>query len=197
MAFPTDTCFSTEAGCPNGRFGDGTWNVAQYIATNYTQHELKAGYVGPPILEGAATTRYNYYLAEVAAADAREGGVLDGLYGPILPHLSNDNGYPYCHKDEVVSIDDTDPVKRRNFVVAGIDCAKVNPKISGKTTDVPVAQFVEIFLLNPVSEEAITYVEDGVTKNGNSFSMWVEIVGLASGFAPNQKFRDVPQLHNN
>jgi hypothetical protein len=60
--------------------------------------------------------------------------------------------------------------ERRVIIAAGIDCA-ANP-ISGRTTNVPVHQFVKMFITEPVVD------------NGGSVSaldIYAEIIGSAGG----------------
>ena len=60
VGLPRDDCFETGT-C--SRFGDGVWTNgrANYVATNYAGTD-------PSLDAAAATTRYEYYLAEIAAA---------------------------------------------------------------------------------------------------------------------------------
>lgn len=146
MAIPRDDCFP---GC--APYGDGTWSTgrAAYVAANY-------GGVDP---HPGAATRYEYYLAEIATA----GGSASS--SPILSGRS-ETGRPMCSPNQ-----DPDP-ERRVFIVAGIDCA-ANP-ISGSTSNVPVKEFVKMFITEPV-------VDNGGSVS--SLDIYAEIIGPAGGNA--------------
>ncbi len=164
LGLPRDTCFGLGT-C--SRFGDGDWSAGRtaYVNTNY-------GGADPHLL---AATRYAYYLAEIAAA----GGA--GSSAAILSGLS-ETGRPQCSNNQ-----SSDP-KRRVVVAAAIDCT-ANP-ISGSTTDVPVEEFVEIFLTEPVGD-------DGTSPP--TLDIWGEVIGTAGGGAGGTGdagiFRDVVQLY--
>lgn len=146
LAIPRDDCFP---GC--APYGNGNWSAgrAAYVATNY-------GGTDP---HPAASTRYQYYLAEIAAS----GGA--GSSTSILSGRS-ETGRPMCSPNQ-----DPDP-ERRVIIAAGVDCA-ANP-ISGSTSNVPVHQFVKMFITEPVVD------------NGGSISsldIYAEIIGSAGGNA--------------
>ncbi|SFC07888.1 TadE/TadG family type IV pilus assembly protein [Tropicimonas isoalkanivorans] len=162
VGLPRDTCFASGT-CT--RFGDGNWSRTEYVAKNY-------GGVDP---HPSATTRFAYYKAEIAAAEARGAG------SDILSGLS-ETGRPQCSNQMAAS------ANRRVVVAAGIDCTTYG--IGGAAKGVPVEEFFEIFLTEPVGDD------------GNSpptLDLWGEIVGSASndggGSATTASFRDVVQLY--
>jgi len=161
---PHDDCFG--GGCT--RYGDGNWTVgrANYVTVNY-------GGVDP---HPAATTRYEYYLAEIAAAGGGSSstGILSGLA---------ETGRPMCSNNQ-----SPDP-ERRVVIAAGIDCV-ANP-INGHETDVPVKEFVELFITEPVGSDG---------GSPPTFDFWVEVIGSAGGAGGGAggtggTFRDVVQLY--
>lgn len=165
LALPRDDCFGS--GICN-RFGDGVWTAGrvQYVYTNY-------GGVDP---HPGATTRYEYYLAEIAAA----GGA--GSSTDILSGLS-ESGRPECSNNQ-----SSDP-GRRVVIAAGIDCAAYG--INGAASNIPVEEFFEIFLTEPVGD-------DGTSPP--RVDIWGEVVGSAGGDgsgtgATGGIFRDVVQLY--
>jgi hypothetical protein len=143
---PRDTCF-TNGTC--SRFGDGNWSAGRtfYVNRNYGTPPDAPGTVDP---HSSASTRYAYYLAEIAAAGA----------GPILNRA--ETGRPTCSPHQAGP-------DRRVITVAGIDCAANN--IQGSANNVPVREFFKIFLTEPVGT-------DGA--NPPSFDIYGEIVGSAS-----------------
>jgi hypothetical protein len=77
----------------------------------------------------------------------------------------------------------------RLVIAAAIDCV-ANP-INGAATNVPVAEFVELFMTNPVGTGA---------GSPPSFDLWVEVIGSAGveGYGSagtGGVFRDVVQLY--
>ncbi len=168
LPLPRDTCFNTGA-C--SRFGDGNWAAGRttYVNTNYGTPPGAAGTADP---HPGATTRYEYYLAEIAAA------------APTSPILTNraETGRPTCSPHRAGP-------ERRVITVAGIDCA-ANP-IQGRTLDVPVREFFKIFLTEPVRQTG---------SNPPSFDIYGEIVGSASEVGTGAEgvggiVRDVVQLY--
>jgi hypothetical protein len=162
-ALPRDDCFP---GC--APYGNGTWSTGRgnYVSKNY-------GAADP---HPTATTRYQYYLAEIAA----HGGT--GSSSPILSGRS-ETGRHMCSPNQ-----SSDP-ERRVIIVAGIDCA-TNP-INGKSTGVPVHQFVKMFLTEPV-------VDNGGSPS--SLDIYAEIIGSAGGPGSGSSmsgaiFHDVVQLY--
>ena len=163
MALPTDDCFP---GC--GRYGDGSWGAgrAAYVTAHY-------GGVDP---HPTATTRYAYYLAEIAAANNPVPGA------DILPAGLAETGRPIC------SINMSPDPDRRVVIAAGIDCVE-NP-INGQENDVPVHEFVKLFMTQPVGDDG---------GSPPTLDFWVEVVGTAGGggggSGSSGVFRDVVQLY--
>lgn len=171
MALPPDDCFGSGT-CPGGstRFGDGNWAGGRnnYVNMNHNG-------VDP---DNTVNTRYEVYLAEIQNA----GGEASNT--PIVPQPKAETGRPQCSTAPTVA-----NVERRMFVAAGIDCTE-NP-INGAATDVPVAEFVKIFLMAPVGEG---------TGSPATFDLWVEVIGSAGGSGAGSAtsggvFRDVVELY--
>jgi Flp pilus assembly protein TadG len=160
MGLPLDDCFASGT-CT--RFGNGTWSTgrAAYVQRNY-------GNTDP---HPTALTRYQYYLAEIAAA----GGASSNTR--ILPPNRQETGRPQCSNQR------SNDAARRVLVAAAIDCT-ANP-IQGRTEDVPVREFVEIFVLRPIGLDGTPDV-------------WVEVIGSAGGSADGNEsdalVRDVVRL---
>jgi hypothetical protein len=174
MAFPPDDCFGSALGCTNGggRFGDGNWNNGRdaYVDINYGTPSGTAGTTDP---FAGAGTRFEYYKAEVENA---------GADGPILTDRSED-GRPQCSQHE------SDNINRRVFIAAGIDCAANG--INGAATGVPVEQFYEVFLLQPVGAGS---------GSPATFDLHVEVIGPAGGDGAGNAddagiFRNVVELY--
>ncbi|MHA6325842.1 pilus assembly protein TadG-related protein [Roseivivax sp. CAU 1753] len=144
-SLPADDCVES-GGCSIQ--GDGNWDDGRlaYINAHY-------GGTDP---HPDADTRFEFYLAELAASGSVEapdsllstldetlGGLLGGLTGGLGGLLGG--GSPaepnYCAPQS-----DPDPT-RRLMVVAGIDCLSAN--IDARVSTAPVQQFFEVFNLGP------------------------------------------------
>lgn len=141
VGLPRDTCFETGT-C--SRYGNGNWSAgrATYVDTNYGGTDPHWG----------ATTRYQYYLAEIAASSP--SGILTGL---------SETGLPTCSRSAPA------PADRRVIIVAGIDC--IENDIRGAARNVPVKEFFKIFLTEPVGQDG---------SSPPRLDIWGEIIGSAS-----------------
>ena len=142
-------------------WGDGDWSIgrAEYVLRNYSG-------VDP---HPDAQTRYDYYVAELERLENAKGQERRFLEDLISPQCSNRQpGGP----------------ERRVFVAAAIDCVS-NP-VGGGASNVPVLEFVEVFMLAPVGVDGTRDV-------------WVEVIGGLGGVGGNQTdgiVRDVVQLYD-
>jgi Flp pilus assembly protein TadG len=181
IGLPHDNCFAAGT-CT--RFGNGSWDYDRYIDYNHGNRdgilEAEAGEASdlvshvPPAFAG---TRYGVYLAEIAYAQTA---------GPPSGAILSDRdetGIAQCSSN--VS---TNP-ERRVVIAAAIDCT-AHP-INGAATNVPVDEFVQLFMTNPVG-----------TGSGSpqSFDFWVEVIGSAGvaglgSAGTGGVFRDVIQLY--
>lgn len=126
VALPRDACIISGA-C--GRFGDGVWDRAGYVAANH-------GGIYPA---GTSTTstRHEMYLAEIAnPATATR----------LLQSGKAESGRPSCSSHV-----DPNP-DRRVIIAAGVDCSTY--QIQGSAEDVPVTEYFKIFLTEPTSYDA-------------------------------------------
>ncbi|MFW5678923.1 MAG: pilus assembly protein TadG-related protein, partial [Pseudomonadota bacterium] len=158
MAFPRDDCFATNS-CPTAGIGDGSWDEATYIQTNHGGTP-PAGYV-----TGTGGTRYQLYLAEIAAAAG--GDILSGRA---------ETGRPTCSSTMSPS------PERRVMVAAALDCV---PPPSGNQSGVPVLDYWRVFLTEPA----------GLTANGEIWVEFIERIGVPGSAAGGGILRDVVQLY--
>ena len=208
VGLPPDTCLTSES-CADGRFGDGVWNRARYFGVNYlglSRYKLdddgkvikvqgkpveetvfdvdlsSTSYLPPEMAEWmtlhgvtpGTATRWEIYQAENTVG----GPILDGL----------ETGRPQCN----LTAPDTVDVNRRTLIVAGVVCtdAEGDSLYSGSEDNVPVEEFLEIFLTNPAIE--------GATED--KFDLYGEIIQSVGkkgygGAGEGGKFRDVVQLY--
>ena len=158
-----DDCFATNSCGGGGRFGNGVWDYTTYVNTNYGSNVF--GLTDP--------TRYEVYLAEIANPQ--------GPNGRILPAGKDETGLPSCSTQTPAG------PERRLVTAAVVDC-NAHP-ISGKEVGVPVEEFIEIFLTEPVAADAAS---------PSIIDMWGEVVGVVSdgtGAGATGIFRDVVQLY--
>ena len=168
VPLPRDACFANGT-CT--RYGDGNWSAARptYVARNH-------GGTDP---DPTALTRWELYKAEIAHAAG--GPILTGTDATGNPLA--ETGLNQCSPH--VSADP----ERRIVIGAGIDCT-ANP-VNGQMNNVPVHQFVKLFLTEPVSSNGTTPPQ---------LDVYVEIVGPAGGPGSGSPtsggiFRDVVQLY--
>ena len=125
MALPRDSCI-VSGSC--GRFGDGAWNRAAYVARNH-----RGTY---PAGTTASSSRYQMYLAEITAARSRTAP-----NNVPLPGFA-ETGAPMCHSG--VSPDPD----RRTVIAAAIDCTST--PVSGNTRNIVPLEYVKLFMTEPV-----------------------------------------------
>ena len=170
VPLPRDGCFGTSPTCGSTglSIGDGVTaaELDDYWAVNH-------GGVRP-----AADTRFELYQEEVAAAPA-----FDRI---LQKDTSVESGAPTCHQGGVVPT--TEGPERRLLSAAVIDCGPGSGlPIRGLVPDVPVLEFVQIFMTEPVELQS----------GGNVAVLWAEEVQTltpASDGLGNGDIRDVVQL---
>lgn len=172
VGLPRDDCFVS--GTCGGRFGNGDWSTgyANYIAVNY-------GGTDPFGIDPSVNTRFDLYKAEIANP---QGTTVPGTGTlGILPDGLSETGLAQCSTSTPAG------PERRVVVAAAIDCV-ANP-INGAATGVPVKEFIEVFLTEPVAD-------DGVTPP--TVDIWGEVIGKVqegTGAGATGIFRDVVQLY--
>jgi hypothetical protein len=130
------------------RFGNGSWNRTGYVATNH------GGIY--PTGTNASSTRYQMYLAEIAAARTRAAP-----NNVPLP-TRDETGAPMCHASGPTSDPD-----RRTVIAAAVDCSAT--PVSGNTRNIVPLEYVKLFMTEPVSS------------SGSDTDIMVEVVNTAGG----------------
>ena len=182
MAFPPDPCHESGA-CD--AFGGTDWNRDLYASTNYkplgaetgpnfAQITAEGGELGAmtDLLDSgqavADASRYQVYLREheLALDNYNEAS---GRFANGLPSYNPDYSENTCSE-----VPPSDNPNRRVFIVAGINCDPSNggTQINGAKQGVPVSEYYEVFLMQPVG-----------TGNGgaSNFDLFVEMIGPAGG----------------
>lgn len=181
-ALPKDACIAAGT-C---RYGSGNWDYDGYIDKNHgdddgfnvgedthlTSHTIAGGqYAG---------TRYELYNQEILHGNSNLAGGYD-----ILTNR-DETGRAQCFQ----SAPSARP-ERRVVIAAGIDC--IGNSINGAATNVPVEEFFEMFLTEPVGTSPQVTTPP-------TLDLLVEIIGSAGGDGYSSAgaggiFRDVVQLY--
>lgn len=138
VGLPLDDCFGS-GGCPTTRIGDGSFGAGleDYLTINYGADFSQTIPTGIPAWFPINGTRYEIYNAEIANQNALQSILTDAGKA--------ESSLPACQPP---SPSRADP-RRRVITVAGIDCAAHESELNGGSGVIPVAQFIEMFLVRP------------------------------------------------
>ncbi|RGP41018.1 hypothetical protein BPTFM16_01313 [Altererythrobacter insulae] len=164
MGHPRDTCHAWDniGDCADGRFGDGLWDRNAYFRTHYTRGDTsrwleadwKANLQSAANMEPIApsdinsVTRYQVYQWEIANA----GRVIDGveiLAPHNVPTNKENHSTAICSQFSGYGDGVEDP-DRRVFTIAVINCKAEG--IKGKSKDVQIADWIDVFLVQPSAD---------------------------------------------
>ena len=156
LGLPKDDCL-TAGSCLMQ--GNGNWSAgrAAYVSAHF-------GGADPA---PSATTRFEFYKAEVAASAKAGGlvgnvvGVVDGVVGGVVGGLL---GSGSTFKPKLCAPPTAADVNRRLMVVAGIDCS--GGGINGAQAKPAVQTYLEVFVLGP-SENGLLNVEVSACLGGS------------------------------
>ncbi len=178
MGHPRDMCHavtSGTAGYCSSAIGNGLWDRDAYFRANYgwtpTQWQTNTGL-------GTTPTRYAVYQWEIANRGTTIGGrtilasrVASGSGASALTSY----GSPICSSSEgygTGSVPGATTVDRRRISAAVVNCT--SNSVNGNSTNVPVATWIDLFLVEPSVARART----------NAGDIYAEIIGeTASGMA--------------
>jgi Flp pilus assembly protein TadG len=170
MGYPRDKChaFSMMGNCTlgvDGIIGDGDWDRYAYFRShslttpaNYSVNSTNFDAFLTNTFGTLTPTRYQVYRYELQNAATRLQSVTAG--GMTSP------GTPVCNPPGVAAADDE--IDRRVLSVAVINCTE--QALSPSSRDVPVTQWIDIFLTEPAVPRVRT----------ESHDVYVEVVGIAS-----------------
>lgn len=193
MGYPHDLCHAwpraNQTCSPNKIQGDGNWDRDAYFKTNYgwTNSEWKAA-TGLTDTGANKASRWDVYQWELKNRSVTVGGVARGI---DVPQIINNNSaafsYPSTGRTGIAG--STSQADRRRMSIAVINCKAVGAK--GKTTNVPVPTWLEVFLVEPAKSRG----------QGGSYTdqkdVYVEIIGKTTadtGNAGQVVRRDTPYL---
>lgn len=170
MGHPRDMCHAVSAAgsCAEGKFGDGNWDRDAYFRSHYvradgtrwTQADWQTNTkTGKSPVPGNTPTRYQVYQWEVD----NEGVLIDGVRiletdpqgasGPTEIRQAT----PICSQQNGYSGTMTEP-DRRVMTVAVVNCTYEG--VRGRTKDVKVADWIDVFLVQPSADRARTSKSD-------------------------------------
>lgn len=165
--FPQDADIKSSGG--SVRFGNGQWDCTTYWSQ---AHPGDTANIPGACSSTGGMTRYEMYLHEITALANK--ALIPDLTGETP---AGDNGdpterSPMCYTGGAIPPTPTALSQRINdrriFTVAGVDCSAI--AINGNTPNVPVQQYVSMFLTEPAGTQG--------QANGD---VHMEIVGYDSG----------------
>lgn len=210
MGHPRDICHSVSSAgvCPAGEHvGNGIWDRDAYFRTNYVRTTASAGgTVGTSWGSGTGTgtwrentglpanaTRYQVYTWEIDhEGDNIDGVTVLGEYDPTATgNTLKRYGKPVCSQLQTPSygtgqIPGGTIADRRRISVAVINC--VANGVNGNSTGVPVAHWMEAFVVEPSLNRART-------SQGDIYIEVIRETQVGAGASASQVIRrDVPYL---
>jgi Flp pilus assembly protein TadG len=179
MGYPRDIChaLSMTGSCSGGRIGDGAWDRYAYFRSNSVNYPAVPTSTEMATMFGSSTpTRYQVYQYEMNNAATR---LQSQAAGSRTAH-----GAPVCVTPGLTP-GGTTPDRRR-LSVAVINCTAEG--VAGRTTDITVTRWIDVFLVEPSLPRARTEHSD----------VYVEVIEEAGssgdGTVGQVVRRDVPYL---
>lgn len=204
MGYPRDLCHAVPSSAQCGVMGTGNWDRDAYFRVNYKLNGAGA-WTGATSLSATAT-RYEVYKWEMSHTAITVGGQSYGISVPQPLGGGNGNGngngngggngaqptgfgYPATGRAGLTPGAEGD---RRRISVAVLNCRALS--LNGKSTNVPVAKWLDVFLVEP----SFTRKSGNVTYT-DSKEVYVEVIGETAVGAngvnqPQVIRRDVPYL---
>lgn len=170
MGYPEDMCHAFKSdgtgACTNGLIGDGNWDRYAYFNSNSRNYSSITSTAAMNTFLtntfGTTTpTRYQVYKWEMANASSQLNSQSAGTGLASYGNPANLSAEPTGITPSTTTID------RRILTVAVINCSAQS--LNGKTTDVQVQKWIDIFLVQP-SEPRVTGVR---TSNSD---VYVEVI---------------------
>ena len=148
MGYPPDECHMSPSSGSCGITGDGNWDRNAYFRVNYgwdsSTWQTQTG-LSPTVANTASNyaSRYNVYKWE--RANPTVGG--KGIGVPQQDGSGNNYAFGEPATGHTGVSPTTSQADRRVIAVAVLNCQALQAK--GKTTDVPVATWMDVFLVQP------------------------------------------------
>lgn len=195
MGYPRDECHAVPAGTAGacGITGNGIWDRDAYFRVNYGYTNQSAWMAGTGL--SSTATRYDVYQWELAHQTVVVGGSARGIaVAQLLSGKNTGFGIPATGRPGLTPGGLTPD--RRRMSVAVLNCNALS--VNGKTTQIPVAKWLDVFLVEPSYKRTggngankATYTDDK--------EVYVEVIGVtasgsAGGAAGQVVRKDVPYL---
>lgn len=174
--YPRDTCHLAGGSCAGSTFGDGVWNIANYMATAHP--DLGGSY---PAGLSSSSSRYDVYKWE--ATDANADGVPDNLptklkSGYTLETTGGGNmrarfycAYPRPRNPANGIAPPATLRDRRILSVAAVNCSGVKAN-----SEITILRYIDMFLVRP-------------SKQGGDKEFYVEVIGEDPNQLANNSFQ--------
>lgn len=182
MGYPHDLCHSlmpSQHTC--GISGDGNWDRDAYFRVNYVwSHSQWTSYFSENV------SRYDVYKWEVKNQNVSGNGI--GV-PQTLSGSKTAFGMPATGRTGINPL--TSPIDRRRIAVAVLNCRAL--EVKGKTTDVYVAKWLDVFLVEPAFRRGT-----GTNLYTDTKDIYVEVISAteqnANGINNQVVQRSVPTL---
>lgn len=165
--FPRDPCYATdtctEFPVANGSVGDGRWDFVGYWDRTFGSRPKPADPETGAMWsndDASRPSRYQVYRHEIAE------GLMSVPSGPTSLGAPGEVGAPQCYTGDKEALK-TDPVDRRVFVGAILDCKAYADQMNGSSGGkIPVTAYGKFFLTEPMDP------------NDSRGTIWVEMIEL-------------------
>jgi hypothetical protein len=191
MGYPRDLCHATlrnDQKC--GIKGSGIWDRDAYFKVNYGQPDEAAWRAQLGLASGSpAPTRYQVYQWEMGNTSVNVGGVNRGIAIP-QKISSSQEAFSYPATGRAGAAASATQPDRRKISAAVLNCQALNAH--GKTSDVPVPTWLEVFLVEPAFNRG-----SGPSAYTDQKDIYVEVIGTTTASTNNAGQvvrRDVPYL---
>jgi len=198
MGYPRDLCHAVASSAQCGTMGTGSWDRDAYFRVNYKLSGSSA-WTGATGLSASAS-RYDVYKWEMTHTAVTVGGQSYGISIPQSLGGGNGNGngngaqptgfgYPATGRTGLTPGAQGD---RRRISLAVLNCSALS--LHGKSTNVPVAKWLDVFLVEPSFTR-----KSGNVAYTDSKEVYVEVIGETTAGENGANLaqvvrRDVPYL---
>ena len=184
MGYPHDLCHAWPIGSQTcGIEGDGNWDRDAYFRVNYNWRTSGAWRSATGLL--ASPSRFQVYEWELAHPSVVNGGKNYGIAQPQINGKEAAFSYPAMGRGGI-GASNIQPDRRR-LSLAVLNCLALS--VHGKSTNVPVATWLDIFLIEPAFPRSY---------NGNAYTstkdIYVEEIGATTAGGGQVVRRDRPYL---
>jgi Flp pilus assembly protein TadG len=183
MGYPHDLCHAVKISSMTcGVKGDGIWDRDAYFRVNYAGTTNWQALTGLP----ANASRWDVYSWELTHRSMTVAGKLVGIDAPLVKGNEAAFSFPVSQPPGVAA--SASQADRRRIAAAVLNCQALN--IHGKTTNVPVPTWLDLFLVEPSLDRG-----SGANAFTDKKDVYVEIIGTTTASSANLVIRrDKPFL---